>query len=42
MLYYVEFAVNSTVAESIEHSLFELLYGEQVKLPVDIIVQKKE
>ena len=38
MLYHVEFAINSTGAESIERSPFELVYGEQVRLPVDIIV----
>ena len=34
----MEFAINSTVAESIGRSPFELVYGEQVRLPVDIIV----
>ena len=38
MLYHVEFAINSIVAESIGHSPFELVYGEQVRLPIDIIV----
>ena len=38
MLCYVEFAINSTVEESIGHSQFELVYGEQVRLPVDVIV----
>ena len=38
--YYVmlKFAINSTVAESIGRSPFELVYGEQVRLPVDAIV----
>ena len=39
LLYHVEFAINSTVAESIGRSLFELVYGEQVRLPVDVIVK---
>ena len=26
------------MAESIGHSLFEMVYGEQVRLPVDVIV----
>ena len=30
-----------TVAESIGHSPFELLYGEQVRLPVDAIVENQ-
>ena len=34
----VEFAINSTVAESVGHSPFKLVYGEQVRLPVDAIV----
>ena len=38
LLYHVEFAINSTVAESIGRSPFELVYGEQVRLPVDVIV----
>ena len=38
LLCHVEFAINSTVAESIGHSPFELVYGEQVRLPVDAIV----
>ena len=38
LLYHVEFAVNSTVAESIGRSPFELVYGEQGRLPVDAIV----
>ena len=38
MLCHVEFAINSTVAESIGRSPFELVYGEQVRLPVDAIV----
>ena len=33
-----EFAINSTLAESIRHSPFELVYGEQVGLTVDEIV----
>ena len=35
---HVEFAINSILAESIGHSTFELVYGEQVRLPVDVIV----
>ena len=38
MLCQAESAINSTVAESIGRSPFELVYGEQVRLPVDIIV----
>ena len=38
LLYHVEFAINSTIAESIGHSPFGLVYGEQIKLPVDVIV----
>ena len=38
MLCHVEFAINSTVAESVGHSPFELVYGEQVRLPVDAVV----
>ena len=34
----MEFAINSTVAESIGRSPFELVYREQVRMPVDIIV----
>ena len=41
LLYHVEFAINSKIAESIGHSLFELVYGEQVRLPVDVIVEKQ-
>ena len=41
MLYHVEFAINSTIAESIGYSPFELVYGEQVRLPVDVIVGKQ-
>ena len=29
------------VAESTGHSLFELIYGEQVRLPVDAIMGKQ-
>ena len=39
MLCYVEFAINSIVAESVGRSIFELVYGEQVSLPVDAIVR---
>ena len=35
MLCHVEFAINSTVAESVGRLAFELVYGEQVRLPVD-------
>ena len=38
LLCHVEFAINLTVAESIGRSTFELVYGEQVRLPVDVIV----
>ena len=38
LLCHVEFAINSTIAESIGHSPFELVYEEQVRLPVDVIV----
>ena len=38
MLCQVQFAINSTVGESIGRSPFELAYGEQVRLPVDAIV----
>ena len=29
------------MAESIRHSLFELIYGEKVRLPVDVIVRNQ-
>ena len=38
LLCHVEFAINSTITESIGHSVFELVYGEQFKLPIDAIV----
>ena len=38
MLCHVKFEINSTVAESIGRSPFELVYGEQVVLPIDEIV----
>ena len=38
MLCHVEFSINSTVAESTGRSPFELVYGEQVRLPFDAIV----
>ena len=38
MLYYVEFAINSTITESIGQSPFEMVYGEQVRLLVEVIV----
>ena len=38
---HVEFAINLTVAESSDHSPFELVYGEQGRLPVDIIVSNQ-
>ena len=41
MLYHVEFAINSTIAENIGHLPFELVYGGQVRLPVDVIVGKQ-
>ena len=34
----MEFAISSTVAENLGHSPFKLVYGEQLKLPVDVIV----
>ena len=37
MLCHVEFAINSTTAEKIRRSLFELVYVEQVRLSVDAI-----
>ena len=37
LLYHVEFAINSIVAESVGRSPFELVCGEQVRLPVDAI-----
>ena len=41
LLYHVEFAINSIVAESLGCSPFALVYGEQVRLPVDVIVGKQ-
>ena len=38
LLCYVEFAINSTITESIGYSPFELVYWEQVRLPVDVFV----
>ena len=38
MLCHVEFAINLTIAETIGRSPFELVYGDQVRLPVDAIV----
>ena len=38
LLCHIEFAINSTVAEGIGRSPFELVYREQVRLPIDIIV----
>ena len=38
LLCHVEFAINSTIAESTERSPFELVYGEQVRLPFNAIV----
>ena len=35
---HIEFAINSTIAESIRRSPFGLVHGEQVRLPVDAIV----
>ena len=35
---HVEFAIKSIVSESIRRSPFELVYGEQIRLPVDAIV----
>ena len=34
----LSFAINSTVSGSVGRSPFELVYGEQVRLPVDAIV----
>ena len=39
MLCHVEFSINSTVSESIGRLPFELVYGEQVRLPVVSIVE---
>ena len=39
LLYHVKFAINSIVVESIGRSPFELVYREQVRLPVDVIVK---
>ena len=41
LLYHIEFAINSTIAESIGRSLFELVYREQVRLLVDTIVENQ-
>ena len=38
LLYRIEFAINSNVAESTGRSLFEMVYGEQIKLPIDVTV----
>ena len=38
LLCHVEFAINSTVAKSVGCLPFELMYEEQVRLPVDAIV----
>ena len=38
LLYHIEFAINSTVAESIGCSPFDMVYGEWVESPVDVIV----
>ena len=38
LLCHVEFAINSTIAESVGRSPFEFVNGEQVRLPVDAIV----
>ena len=35
---HIEFDINSTISESIRLSLFEHMYGEQVRLTVDAIV----
>ena len=37
-LYHVEFSINSAVADSIGCYPFEMVYGEQVRLPVYVIV----
>ena len=38
LLCHIEFAINSGVANSVRHSPFELVYREQVRLPIDAIV----
>ena len=38
LLYHIKFAINSTVAETTSHSPFEMVHGEQVRLPIDVIV----
>ena len=38
LLCQIEVAINATVVGSIGSSLFELVYGEKVRLPVDISV----
>ena len=41
LLYHVEFAINPTIAESVGRSPVELVYGKQVRLPVDVIMGKQ-
>ena len=38
MLGYVEFAINSTQAEGTGKSPAELVYGEQLRSPLDVVV----
>jgi hypothetical protein len=39
MLMYVEFAINSTVAASTGKSPFEMVYGENVREPIDMLLE---
>ena len=35
---HVELAINSTVARSMGKAQFEMLYGENVRLPIDLVL----
>ena len=35
---HLELAINSTVARSMGKALFEMLYGENVRLPIDLVL----
>ena len=35
---HVELAINSTVARSMGKAPFEMLYGENVRLPIDLVL----
>ena len=35
---HVELAINSTVARSMGKAPFEMLYGESVRLPIDLVL----